>query len=345
MEIFLLLALMGVVGCNKNEKDAVSSPINVAVWQAGLLREGDGAVSYVGTVTAGRTIDLSFQVSGTITSFPVKEGQYITKGQFIAAVDETVYRNQYQAQVAQLKLAKENYDRISEVFQKGSIAEIRMLEARSQYEQADAAARATYQNIVHTKITAPTTGYLSSKNIEAGAIAGPGLPIAVLLDISSVNVEAAVPEAEIGKYAKGTRAQVRISALQNRIFKGIVDQTAAIATVGSPNYTVRIKLDKADKSIRPGMACSVLFSKSNQTASAASSLVIPIEAVQVDEKGKHFVYVADTTTRKAVIKTVTVGELSSSGIAITAGLDGNEKIITSGFQKITDATPIHILNL
>lgn len=343
----IVLALLGIIGgCNKGEQESASSPVNVAVWQAGLPDHTKDPLNYIGTVTAGKAIDLSFQVSGTVTSFPVLEGQYVTKGQLIAAVDETVYQTQYQAQAAQLRLAKENYERISEVFRKGSIAEIRMLEARSQYEQADAAARATYQNVAHTKIHAPVSGYIGAKLLDAGATAGPGVTIAKLLDISSVNVDVPVPEAEIGKYPKGTQATVRIAALQNRALKGIVDQTAAIATAGSPNYTVKIKLPNADRSVKPGMACNVFFSnKLKSTAGqATNNLVIPIEAVQVDEQGKRFVYVADTLANKAARKQVTVGNLSNDGIAITSGLSGNEKIITSGIHKITDSTSINIVN-
>ncbi|HEK20767.1 MAG TPA: biotin/lipoyl-binding protein, partial [Bacteroidetes bacterium] len=170
-----ILAAMGVSSCS-HQKNTKSGPDTIAVSVTNLDRSGTGGlrqVNYDGTLQADKTIDLSFQVSGTITSFPVKAGDHVNKGQLIAQVDETTYRNQYNAQLAQAKLAGENYRRLEEVYRKGSIAEIKMLEARSNYKQATSAAKATYQNIAHTHLYAPASGYIGGKMMEAGGVANP----------------------------------------------------------------------------------------------------------------------------------------------------------------------------
>lgn len=343
------MAIWGIMSCGNEEGQPVAKlPVNVSVLS--LKSPGNvnsTSLEYTGTVTAGKTIDLSFQVGGTVTALPVKEGQFVNKGQLIGTVDETAYRSQYEAQQAQVKLAEENYRRIAEVFKKGSIAEIKMIEARSQYEQASAAAKATYQNIVHTKILSPQSGYIGSKRMEAGSTAGPGMPVVQLLDIGSVHVTVPVPEAEVSGYKKGAKATINIAALNNRSYSGIVDEVAVLATSGSPNYSVKIKVNNTDQSLKPGMIGTVRFETttvSTDTTKMQHEMVVPAEAVQVDEAGHRFVYVADAEGKHAIRKMVNTGRLYKNGLEITSGLTGDEQVIVSGFHKVTDKSLIHIIS-
>ena len=221
-----------------------------------------------------------------------------------------------------------------------------MIEARSKYEQAAAAAKATYQNIVHTRIVAPQSGYIGSKRMEAGSTAGPGMPVVQLLDISSVQVAVPVPEAEVATYKKGTKAQVLVSALNNRAYNGTVDEVAVLATSGSPNYTVKIRVNNSDQSLKPGMITTIQFNenKTTDTTSLQHEVIVPAEAVQVDETGNQFVFVADANGKQALRKKVTTGRLYKNGIEVTSGLAGDERVIISGFHKVADQSPIQIIS-
>jgi membrane fusion protein, multidrug efflux system len=345
-----LAGLAFVNGC-KEEKEEKTSPdpirVNVVQLNPGGYQNGSesGGIQYSGTIQAKQTIDLAFQVGGTITSLPVQTGQYVSKGQLIAAVDESVYRAQYNVQLAQVKLARENYNRISEVFKKGSIAEIRLIEARSQYEQASSAAKATYQNLAHTRLYAPRSGYVGAKRVEAGAMASPGMPVVQLLDISSVDVLVSVPEGEINRYRKGDRATVFVDALNNRSLEGLISEIGVLALQGSASYNVKVSLANPNKQLKPGMLCRVTFQPraTNNTTAFNNEIVVPAQAVQVDERGKNFVYVADTAADIALRKEVVTGAIYNNGLAIRQGLTGNERIITNGFQKLTDRSPIQII--
>jgi RND family efflux transporter MFP subunit len=339
-----MMAALWISGCS-GKKEQKNGPDTLAVNVFNLSGESvsnNDRIVYDGTLEAEKTIDLSFQVSGTILSFPILTGDYVKKGQLVGVIDETVYRNQYNAQQAQAKLAEENYTRINDVFKKGSIAEIKMLEAKSNYEQATATARATYQNITHTHLYAPVSGYIGEKKAEAGAVANPGQPVLQLLDTRSVKVLVAVPESEINHYKAGTPATVKIDALGNQPLQGKVSEVGVLALSGSANYNLKISLANNDMKLRPGMLCKVVF---NKTAGAVTSfndtkeIIVPVQSVQVDEKGASFLYVINAA-HKAERKNVTTGQLYSNGIAIQSGLAGNEQVITSGYQKLADQTPV-----
>lgn len=341
-----IMAAIWISGCS-GKKEQKSGPDTLAVNVFNLSAESMSAsdrIVYDGTLEAEKTIDLSFQVSGTILSFPILTGDYVKKGQLVGAVDETVYRNQYNAQLAQAKLSEENYTRINDVFKKGSVAEIKMLEAKSNYEQATSAARATYQNIVHTRLYAPVSGYIGEKKAEAGAVANPGQPVLQLLDTRSVKVLVAVPESEINHYKAGTPATVKIDAFGDQPLPGKVSEVGVLALNGSANYNLKISLTNNDMKLRPGMLCKVVFNKTSGAIASSKDvkeIIVPVQSVQVDEKGVNFLYIV-STDHKAVRKNVTTGQLYSNGITIQSGLTGNEQVITSGYQKLADQSPVTI---
>ncbi len=339
-----MLAVMLLFSCGHKEEKVAVQPVNVKVLSLTGKNGTDQQISYSGTVKESKSISLSFQVSGNITSINVDKGQMVKRGQLLAAVDETTYRDQYNAQLAQQKLAEDNYSRIAEVFKKGSIAEVKLVEAKSQRDQAFSMARAAYQNIVHTKLFAPTDGYIGEKNAEAGDLAAPGSPVFKLVKLEEVNVWVPVPESEINAVKKGQNASIKVDALNNKVFNGVIDEVSVVSEDASHNYTVKVRIANKDKQLKPGMVANVYFQESTKTkAIDTGGVSIPLIALQVDEEDRNFVYIVDQSGQKAVRRQVTRGELMNDVVMITKGLGPSDKVIISGYQKITSGTPVKII--
>lgn len=342
--VFSAVALLIIVGCAEEVKKETQKIIKVEVMETGRSEgnSGLGRLEYSGSIVSDVAVNTSFQVSGTVLNIPVQIGDFVRKNQLIAQIDPTIYTSQYEQQRAQEQLAKENFERISKVYSKGSIAEIRMLEAKAQYEQAKAAAKMTYENVRHTKIYAPMDGYVSAKHMEAGDLAQPGQPVVEVENIQSVKAIIPIPDEEINALAKGDTATVRISALADMAIQGLVDEIAIRSNQGSPVYTAYVQLKNEDKRIKPGMACTVEFK--NVTADkngTEPTLIIPSESIAVTEDGKHFVYIAQNN--QAERRYIEIGQLYDSGIAVEKGLEKGEKLIVSGYHKLTQGTPIEIV--
>ncbi|WP_339714711.1 efflux RND transporter periplasmic adaptor subunit [uncultured Kriegella sp.] len=338
------LMLLIAVSCGAEEKKATNKVIKVNVVNVGVDPTSTKAhIEYNGTIKSNVAINSSFQVSGTVLSVPVRIGDFVKKNQLIAQIDPTIYTSQYDQQRAQERLAKENYERINSVFQKGSIAEIRMLEARSQYEQAQAAVKMTYQNVRHAKLYAPMDGYVSEKMMEAGDLAQPGQPVIELVNIKTVKAALPIPDNEINNIAKGDTASVVIPALDNMDISGTVDEISIQSDLGSPVYTAFVKLNNSDNKIKPGMTCTVSFKNTNDgNTNEKQTIIIPSESIAVTEDDRRFVYVVNGNS--ADRRYVETGKLYDEGIVIKKGLNKGDQLIVSGYHKLTQSTQVEIIN-
>lgn len=338
--VFLVLL---TISCGNEEKPKVNKTIKVVVMNVGLnTNNSQGKVAYNGTIEADVAINSSFQVSGNVLHVPVSIGDFVKKNQLIAQIDATIYSSQYEQQLAQVRLAKENYERINNVFQKGSIAEIRMLEARSQFEQAQAAAKMTYENVRHAKLYAPMDGYVSDKMMDVGDLAQPGQPVVEIVNINAVKAVFPIPDGEINSITKGDSANVNLPTLDKSVI-GIVDEVSIQSNQGSPVYTAYVKLNNPDKQIKPGMTCNVrLQDKVDNGKNVEEVIVIPSESIAVTEDDKQYVYIVDNGIAER--KYIETGELYDSGIVVKKGLAKGDHLIISGYHKLTQSTPVEIVN-
>lgn len=343
----LFLSIVAVVlilpGCDKEKDKREVSPVKVHVATVGQKTAEASPISYSGTIRASQSINLSFQVSGTVERITVEMGDFVEKGDLLAKVDETVYRETYNTQLAQAEQAEDHLKRVRAVYEKGSIAEVKMVEARSNYKQAKSAAEAAYQNVKHTRLHAPSSGYIGSKHIEVGDVAGPGQPVLTLLDISSVKAEVPVPDKEINRYQEGDSATVSIPALNDEILKGTINEVSVVSNRGNPLYTVKVMLPNPKRRLKPGMVCNVFIEPADSSITVPKPVIVPVQAVLVDEHNNRFVYTASEDGNKAVRKTVRTGELYNNGIAITEGLTRGDLLIVDGYHKLTDNSPIEII--
>ncbi|MDB4923080.1 MAG: multidrug transporter [Mucilaginibacter sp.] len=342
---FLPVAFLFLLGCGSKEEQKVAvAPVNVRVMAMNYDGDARQQISYSATVKENKEISLTFQVSGNITAVNVDKGQWVKKGQLLATLDGTTFTEQYNTELARQKLAQDNYNRINEVYKKGSIAEIKLVEAKSNLEQATATARAVYQNIVHTKLYAPSDGYIGEKTAEAGDLASPGSSIFKLVKIERMDVIVPVPELEINSLKKGQPAIIRIKALRNRGFEGKIDEIAVIAEDASHNYNVKVKVENKDRQLKPGMIADAYFpAKENSKKADSTALSIPLSALQVNEQNQNFLYTVDKSSSMSIRRMVKCGPILNDRIIITNGLSSGDLVIISGYQKITSGTPVKII--
>lgn len=138
---------------------------------------------YSGTVEEASETALSFPVAGTIQEMRVRLGDRVVKGQLVAMIDPSTMRNSHAAAKAALVQAEDAFRRMKELYDKGSLSEIKWVEVQSKLEQARSLEEIARENLEDCRLYAPYDGVISEKMGESGLNVMPGVPVARLVSV------------------------------------------------------------------------------------------------------------------------------------------------------------------
>ena len=338
--ITLLAGFLIYSGCDNSKAISENSVIvNVRVTPVGLY-DVDNAIAFSGTIEAFETVPLSFTVTGRVEKVWVDEGEYVAKGQLLAELDKEIMTNAYEMSSATLERARDAYNRLQPMYENGSLPEIKFIEVETSLQQAKAATAIAEKNLQDCSLNATKSGYIGTRSIDPGMSVLPGVAAISIVDIDKVYARITVSENEIAGVAKGQKCNITVAALGNGQFTGRVDQVGIVANPVSHTYGVKIMIPNTEEQLKPGMICDVALLRPD----TGNSVVIPNQAVQVDEKGNTFVYTVNRERNIALRKYITTGGLTRKGIQVDKGLDQGDYIVVAGQQKLADKSMVNIIN-
>lgn len=335
----LVAAISSCSGRSGSTENASNRRINVEVEQVKVLGD-DQEIAYSGTIEESESIPLSFSVMGTVSRVLVSEGERVKKGQLLAVMNNESYKNSYEIAASGEKRAEDAFKRLEQMYKNGNLPEIKMVEVESGMQQARAAAAIAKKNLDDCNLYATVDGIVGKRSIEPGMNTAPGLATITLVKIEKVFARVPVSENEIAMIEKGQEAVIIIPALGEEQFTGRIEEVGVIADILAHTYKIKIAIVNRTGKIKPGMICNVSIPKKLDK----TMLVVPSQSVLVDESGRRYVYTADTVQKIAVKKYVQTNLLLREGIGIAGGLTEGEKVVVSGIQKLTDRSPIEIMN-
>jgi len=263
-----------------------------------------------GTINAITSVAVGTQVSGRIKEIHVDFNSPVKKGQLIALVDPAVYEAQVlQARAnyisakanvdraqAQLTDARRGFDRASELFQRDLIAKSDRDSAETNYQslvagegvaqaqmmQAEAALGLAETNLKYTRVISPVDGVVISRAVDVGqtvvaSFQSPTL-FTIAQDLTQMQIDTNVNEADIGKVAEGQAVEFTVDAYSDLTFQGTVAQVrnAPMTVSNVVTYDVVIKVDNPELKLKPGMTANTTI----VTASRKNALRIPNAALR-----------------------------------------------------------------
>ena len=329
-----LLAVM-VTACGKKDP-AASVPLSVSVEEA-TPTDAYLEQHYVGIVEENTSTPVSFVGSGTLQRVCVEEGQAVSKGQLIAELDMSQAKSLVAAAQAQYDQAQDALRRLRQVYEAGSLPEVKWVEVQSQVAQAKSQLDIARKNLADCRICAPVAGVVGSLNFHAGSVVLTSEPIVSILDISTVKVKVSIPEREISGLSTQTPTTIRVEAV-GRTYEGGRIEKGVSADAVTRTYDIRIHVKNADRKLLPGMIADVQMKPA--AAATPAAITLPIRCVQQFTGGGQFVWVVEANQAKA--RRVTTGKASGNRIVVTEGLKGGEKVIVDGWQKVGEGTPVAI---
>lgn len=335
--ILLVLGLLVLpIACS--QKIAVTAPpIRVQVERA-TRSTGVESFTYSGTIEAFETKPLSFAVAGTVARVLVYEGDYVRKGQLLAELNDATMRNALEMAEAGLQRAEDAYNRLKPMHDKGSLPEIKFVEAETGLQQAKASAAIARKNHSDCKLYSPVDGFVGARTIEPGMNVVPGVNALSILNIDSVYARIAVSEREIARTVKGHIASVKVGALGGTTTTGVIHELGVQADPIAHTYKVKILLPNRDHALKPGMICDAGIPIEGST----NGVVLSSEAIRVDEKGRTFVFALDEAGRRATRRYIEGVQLLNDAVAVRAGLSEGQLVVVAGQQKLVDGCLVEI---
>ncbi len=273
---WLLLVALVAVGAylifgDSNQKPGEYVTLNIT---RGDLRQ---VVSATGEIRPVNTVNVGSQVSGTIDNLYVDFNTKVKKGDLLLTIEPSVLqasvdeaKASLDSAMSQRNFAKSEYERDKTLYGEGYISRAEMEQKQTQYEQAEQSvkrAQSTYDravtNLGYATIASPVDGTVISRKVDVGQTVAASFQTPDLFeiaeDLTKMQIETAVSEADIGVIKEGQRVSFTVDAYPTETFEGIVRQVRLAPTTTSNVvvYTVVIDVDNTDLRLMPGMTAFV----------------------------------------------------------------------------------------
>jgi HlyD family secretion protein len=319
-------------------------------------------VTATGKVQPVDTVAVGSQVSGNIAKLYADFNSTVKKGQLLAELDKTLFQasvNQFAANLAsaqsQLVFQQGNYGRQSELYKVGAISKADYDNALYTYNSAKASVNSINAQLMSAKknlslasIYSPIDGTVLSRSVSEGQTVAASFSTPTLFsiakDLTKMQVQASVDEADVGDIKTGERATFTVDAFLDDTFKGSIQEIRLSPKITSNvvTYTTIINTDNEDKRLKPGMTANItIFAKEVNNA-----MLVPAKALKFspDTTLKKYQLVWINRERKPTspkegyvwVKTgdlkleqrkIKVGINNNTQVEVLGGITGNDEVV------------------
>ena len=292
------------------KKNPMSDYVTVRAKERTIIE----AVEASGTVNPVNTVDIGSQVSGMIKEIYVDYNSKVTKGQLLAQIDPSLFQAQVEKARGDLVAArsnkakieamlvydKKNYERYKKLYTKNYVAKSDLDLAEATYKsdlaqiaaaegtiaQAEATLQNNLTNLRYTKIVSPVDGIVVSRAVDVGQTVAASFQTPTLFqvaqDLTNMQIEVNVSEADIGKIKKDQEVEYTLDGYADEVFHGKVTEVRIAPTTVSNvvTYTVIVDVDNKEQKMIPGMTANV----SIITNKRENVISVPTDALKFTDK-------------------------------------------------------------
>jgi membrane fusion protein (multidrug efflux system) len=187
-----------------------------------------------------------------------------------------------------------------------------------------------------TQIKSSVDGVLDDQYFDEGEFSPPGVPIAHLVNLSTLKISAEVPERYAAAIAPGAAMLVIFDAFPNDTLRTRLMFVGSTVNANNRALTVEAILPNHRGRLKPEMIGKVLVLRSSKE----SALLVPEIAVQLVDRNRYVVFVE--VGGKAVQRVVTLGAREGSRVEVLGGLRSGDRLIVTDLQKLTDGTSVSV---
>ncbi len=347
-------AVLSLASCgNSSEEKSVEQTPAIAVTVSSVGDENNSPfLTASGKIEAVNSASLSTRMMGFVNKVHVNVGQKVSKGQLLISINNSELSAK-QAQTsagiteaqAAFNNAEKDYQRFQNLFAENSATQSELDNQRARFEMAQARLEGAKQmrnevqsQFAYSDLRAPFDGVITSKLIDEGDMANPGVPLISVEGPGSFEVAASVPEGEISKIKSGAKVQVLIKSLEVTL-PGIVTEVSSSARNTGGQYSVKVVLDKTDANILSGMYATVQFPV-EKTGDATSAVLIPTESIV--HRGELTGIYTVSQSNTAILRWLRLGRSVGDNVEVLSGLSADEKFIINAEGKLFNGARLTI---
>ncbi|HLW06778.1 MAG TPA: efflux RND transporter periplasmic adaptor subunit [Marinilabiliaceae bacterium] len=331
-----LLFLLIVSSCGSKSKDK-ELVVNAKTDTVKVCESGESAI-FPGRIKAGADINLSFRISGPITSINVSPGNFVKKGDLLAQIDPRDYKIQLAATEAEYNQIKNEAERVIALYTREVVAENDYYKAVHGLEQITAKYEAHKNALSDTKLLAPFDGYVQKTHYSAQETVGAGMPIVSMINTSSLEVEINIPSSA---YAKRDEIESFICLSDLYPDKEYPMSLSGINRKANLNelYTVYLNLEtpRGYPLLTPGMTVTVLV---KYKSAMEASYIVPINAL-ISGKTGNAVWIYNENDSIISKREITTKGIDNQGNAIIIkGVEAGEIVVSAGATSLKEGQKI-----
>ncbi len=297
-----------------------------------------------GNVNTKQNLVIFPEYSGILTRVYVKEGQYVSKGQLLAKIDDGGLSQQLAQVQIQTGLAKTTYERQERLWKQKIGSEIQYLQAKSTHEAQQKAVSQIQKQISKTMVRAPFSGTIDDVISEQGSVVAPGQSqLFRIVNLNNMYIETDVPEHHLTTVTKGKLVEVNFPILGKTIINAKVRQAGNFINPANRTFKIEVAVPNKDKSIKPNLTAKL---KVNDYTNNKAILILQ-SIISENAEGQQYVYtITDKNENKAKAKRVivTTGKTQGDYIEVLSGLTNGSEIINEGARSVKDGQEVKILS-
>ena len=295
-----------------------------------------GQIEVSGVVSGVREAGVVSETRGIIEAVAFDLGQRVSRGQVLVRLDDAVERFAMQQAESQYEVAQLELESTTQLFEAERSSMAAMARARAMADGTRSALESARKRHRDRIIRAPIGGLVAARGpaISFGEFLTEGVQVARIVDISSLEMDVAIGEAEVLYVNPGAEAGVLISACGDEIQNASVRAVAAGSDPRSGSYPVVLEWEnQCGSRIKSGMSAVARIAPTGE-----APVIIAPSIGLLRREGVDIVYVA--RNEQAEARVVRIGRQFANRSEILEGVNEGELIVVSALSALSDGTPL-----
>ncbi|MFN8321757.1 MAG: efflux RND transporter periplasmic adaptor subunit [Chitinophagales bacterium] len=299
------------------------------------LENVNAEYSYPGLFEPNKETKVSAESQGKINNVLVDVGSYVSKGQSLIQLDNSLLKLQLQTTEVQIEGLEADVNRYTVLANADAVQGIQLEKAALGLKSANVQRTTLLEQISKTTIKAPFNGIVTAKLTEEGAFAAPGVPLLQITDISQLKFTINVSENDLSGFQLNHTYPIVSDAFPAIPLEGKATMIGSKANMGS-SFPVQFSLNNtSDLKIKSGMFGKVNLKNSSQE----KGIIIPASAIVGTDTQPQVYLIKDG---KSVLQNITVSKKIQNKAVVSNGLVVGDVIVTNGLINLFDGANVSV---